>query len=414
MKTVWAWVLLGCFIAPRVMAFCGVQDINHPPPALKPIQTGLLDLQLQNQVLLGLDGGGVSASTFDLPKGELSEGVFDIPPHWSEKVDWSAYANRYGGISLFTLYFDDERRLCRLETYKLSHEFFTTHLKQWDQRELGASLRLTDALRQGKQADAELKSLQVFDYDALGKLIRARQFGVDDSKKITLREQMCYFRDSQSRLIGEIAQESACPKTIPINASPRYFYSPQGKIRREIHQNLGVVLQEVGTQFSKMSNVVVHDPEGVSAHYLHDANRDVYRKPLADLKPQEGVTASIEDLIVTPNWQLTLLDFNLPRKNVDWSIKKLIDGVNPYGVDVYLSQEDIWLKPLMQGNTDEKGRVNLTAAQRKVLWDAVSKNPGRYFMGYSVLNPVRLYPKVDDKTWEACLSLDEESAVLCR
>lgn len=414
MKTVWTWVLLGCFIAPRVMAFCGVQDINHPSPALKPIQTGLLDSQLRNQVLLGLDGGGVSASMFHLPKGELSEGVFDIPPHWAEKVDWSAYANRHGGISLFTLYFDDERRLCRLETYRLSHEFFTTHLKRWDERDLGASIRLTDALRQGKQADAELESLMIFDYDALGKLIRARRFGVDDSNKITLREQMCYFWDSQSRLIGEIAQKSACPQKIPINASPRYFYSLQGKIRREIYQSQEVVLQEGQAQFSNMANVVVYDSEGVSAHYLHDANRDVYRKPLADFKPQEGVTASIDDLTVTPNWQLTLLDFDMPRKNADWSIKKLVDGVSPYTEDVSLSQEDIWLKPLMQGKTDAKGRIQLSPQQQKVLWAAVSENPGRYFMEYSFRIQVRLYPKVDDRTWAACLSFDEEIASICK
>lgn len=180
--------LLGLLQVSITWAVCPPQNIRTPP-AIKPIASKLYNFE--DQYLLGLDGGRVRAS-MDLPDVIHRARKAVVAPHWALQVDWSAYANRHGGVGLVNLYFDDDKHLCRLEVKKFKDHFVEKYLLSWNERFSGASFDFDDAWRMATADDLDLDAVQLFDYDQQGQLLRARYFVLDDDHKLTLRDHRSY------------------------------------------------------------------------------------------------------------------------------------------------------------------------------------------------------------------------------
>lgn len=399
--------LLGLFQVSITWAICPPQDQTHSP-AIRPIASKLYNFE--NQRLLGLDGGRVKAS-MQLPDVIHLAGKAVVAPHWALQVDWSAYANRHGGVGLVNVYFDGDQQLCRLEVKKFKDQFVEKYLLGWDERLSGASFDFEDAWRMATAKDVVLDAVQLFEYDQQGDLVGARHYELDDSHKMVLHDHRCYFRDAKARLVGVAAVARSCPAQIPADLSPRFVYSPEGQLQRQITKYQNTLDDGNGPVVVATFDIMVYHNEGESAFYTQDKSGRPYRKPVNRVWSKNWFMSEGPELAVAADEQLPSDKIVLAMGNVPWSIARLENGAEPYQGDSWL----MYLQELvLKGVTDTAGTVNLNSKQRAMLWDLVSKEPGRYFLSNPTGQYIRLYPKVDDAIFAACASMNEEAAALCK
>lgn len=393
-----------CF-SSLLWADCGVQSLNKAPP-FTPIKSSLYDISYSD--LLGKNGERVTVQD-DLPSIIVTQKAL-LPPHWAESVAWDAYQQTGQGPALLTLYFDNNRRLCRLEKRDFTPAFYRKRPDLRSRSSLQEMLDFRKAARNARGSDMRLEEVIWFDYAPSGQLLAAQRFDLNANNQLTLNVRRCFYYNPQGNLLGEDERDTVCPAEAPADLSPRYIYTETGQLVRVIRAHLDMAQTANNAEPKPTQEVSVYDETGEIARYLPDENQRMFRMPKRDWPVKDSYERAPSNLVVTENWRLKLFDMNWPLKDSAWAIqeKLLVE-------DAPMLAPSEWKSPLLKGKTDAQGLLNLNPAQSLLLWEAVKRSPGTFILrfNFGLNTEARLYPPVEEAVWADCLKLDHAANNLC-
>lgn len=403
-KQFWAF---GLCLSSLAWGDCGLQTLTQAP-TFAPIKSGLYDVYASD--LLGKKGERVSVQDL-LPTVTVTNKAF-VTPHWAETIDWDAYQQTGAGPGFLTVYFDNHHRLCRIERRDFTPEFYEQRPDLRSQRDLQEILNFRKALRSAKDSEMKLEELVWFDYAPAGQLLAAQRFTLDETNQFILNTRRCFYYSQRGDLLGMDERESSCPDQTPADLIPRYIYSAPGQMVRAIQAHFNVGLTSDNAEPKSSLEVSVYDETGEIARYIPDENQRIYRMPKRDWEVKDRFERAPNNGVVTEQWNLQLFaSTNWPHKYSPWAIQEKLAFD-----DAAELAPDNWKKPLLKGKTDGQGLLNLKSAQQLLLWEAIKRSPGSFFLrfGIGLSAALRLYPQVEDAVWADCLKLDQAQNNLCR
>jgi len=353
--------------AGPALAACGPAAVDFAAPvALKavPVSVGLGG----DRVLLGRQGERVAARNKPVWVDETGD---SMPRTWMDKVDWSAYRLESASRAPTRLYFDDDGRLCRAESYDLP--------------------------RRGDAAPF-LSGGYTLEYDGNGALTRVVEYEQTAVRRPATYEasgQACLKRDARGALTA--FSDGACDARQEPAAGRFYARDAAGRLLRAI---------DTAAQGGAFQ-VQTYDAEG------QPKQRYVRRYSPGDgAKSYASVAHASPDSRPYPVHQAELNQLSTEVPGNDWRIVSIADEVALDDPDMQSWNPDTQTI-LAQGVTDAQGRAPLSADAQARVWQAMRDKPGRIFWYSDLMSRVLLLPAMDEARWRACADPGNQAADAC-
>lgn len=357
------------FFAAPAHAACGPTETDFSVPSPLPAVPVTLALD-DERVLLGKRGERVPTN------GRLAwiDDSGDLMPHtWADKVDWSAYraGNKVAGSAPTRLYFDADRRLCRIERYR--------------------------PIR-GK---AVLDGGFTLAYDATGALKAYTEYGeagASGDQPYQPTRRACVQRDAQGRLtafiddgcsLGSAGSTASATTGTAAGASRHYVRDASGGLLRVIDlasPGQPVAVQTLDAQGKPGPRYVL---QSLGDFAPGGDTLAAYAAPPG--KPSDRLFPVHRDA-------LAALPVDVPDN--PWRVVRIKDDV-PLDDDM-LSWDPDAQTVLAEGAQSTPGGAILTPAQQQAVWQAMGEHPWRVYFYRDPASRVMLLPAMPPEKWKAC------------